>query len=495
MKVKRIKTALHDTFSSRILAITSEVLAALMGIALIVVQVICFQNWSKSVAMIDYDIYLVLTGLASVIVLGMVVFTRKRTVRKLGYMLWISAFITLAQFIVGLVHSILIYATYRLTLLVRCFHRSAPDSWNIFGISRTEAVQACHRDFKRFFLFNLLTCFGFSILMTVCLYLVYRYYRRLKIREKSNLAKLVQPSDEHMISPSEENPLDNESGYDTYDPTTHLGQYSPRMPAESREEAEHLIDESRDQRQRLYDEIAKRKQLERLFHDPSRPRRSLMFLSPAKRYSLLSTHQSMDDLPTTTAHPYYDTREYPASTDDLHTHHDAMAMPYQRPRSSTDPPRPCYSVLLDEARYKDWAVPNDTQTAEYTSRPVDATDDEPQRLHHHQRTPSGVSQRSSRYHFFPAQDHDTSPPSSVVATKSIVSPIPSEHINPLDEMPGSFIQSPESTYMETTSFQPQDRAWELANPSLSHTPVADSPAMDHHDPDERTPLNPFEQND
>ncbi|KAI8071763.1 hypothetical protein BC940DRAFT_293671 [Gongronella butleri] len=266
-----------------------------------------------------------------------------------------------------------------------------------------------------------------------------------------------------------------------------------------------MVTESYEARQRLYDEITKRKRLEKLYYDPGSPRRSLLFRSPANRYSYLSSHE----LPVVTS------SSAPTSPQQLRMDHEFGIYHDNLPSSATlghhpfgagaaSPSR--QSMLLAEHdRYKGWNIPagyDDSDVQYNTSRMIDHQRLDQLHAQHHelqrqqmptadqayQAPQSPMSRRTSKSLPRPVPtmipmpeppDLSAIDPHALQPPMEIVSPALSDHINPLDSL------SPPADALPSSSQHHHPI------PGLSHTPISASSARSsspHQTSDESTPL-------
>ncbi|KAI8071764.1 hypothetical protein BC940DRAFT_293672 [Gongronella butleri] len=161
MKLDNVRHFISQATSSRFVALASESMLLLMGPALIVMNLVYFRQWTNSVFMVDADIYYALTALVTVLTMVLLVFTCRRSVRKIKYILCCTVFAVVVLLVVGVVHGSLILSLYRFSLLVRCFQRNTQSSWSIFGYAHQQSVDECQQTWKEYGVFSLLSCIAY----------------------------------------------------------------------------------------------------------------------------------------------------------------------------------------------------------------------------------------------------------------------------------------------------------------------------------------------
>ncbi|KAI8342688.1 hypothetical protein BC941DRAFT_413566 [Chlamydoabsidia padenii] len=275
MVFESLKKRCGSLFSARNLALMSDFILCIISIGLIALELLFLPQWvSSGVTMIDFYIYIAITGIIIILTVIEIFFIKKRSLKGIHRLFLALSGVCSAQFIVGLVHIGLLYSRYQKKLLEKCIQRIPPDGfWWSFGYESMDelnkAYQTCEHNWIRFSLLRLLSCLVFGLLACTCLFFIQKYYYRLKSNAQSDLNKLVHSSwDDPITSPVENNNTTFDMEKNTFNPSPPppepIFYPSPTLTLtpEEMEANESIAFEKHGQRQKLYEEIAKRRRLE-----------------------------------------------------------------------------------------------------------------------------------------------------------------------------------------------------------------------------------------
>ncbi|SAM01315.1 hypothetical protein [Absidia glauca] len=289
-----LKQRCGSLFSTRNVALMSAVVLGVISIVLIALELSFLPQWvSSGVTMVDFYIYIAITGVIIILTVIQFFMIKKRSLKGMRRLFLVLGGVCAIQFVVGLVHIGLLYSRYQKKLLQKCLQRSPPGGfWWSFGYESMDelnkAYQSCAHNWIRFSLTRLFSCLVYGFLACLCLFFIQKYYYLLKGNAQSDLNKLVYSSWEAPVTSPIEALIDNTNKQHHHHNTeTEKGMFSPNlssspsieepppppffyhsptptfsMTPQEREATEAIALEKHAQRQKLYDEIAKRRQMD-----------------------------------------------------------------------------------------------------------------------------------------------------------------------------------------------------------------------------------------
>ncbi|KAI9309365.1 hypothetical protein BJ944DRAFT_284666 [Cunninghamella echinulata] len=197
--MKLNKKYLHSLFSSRHLALLSELLSIGTGIAIICLERFIFSKRIIYADTVDYYAYLFLICLVSFIgIIGLAIILKRSTSNMTKLVNCLILF-GLIQFIVGLTHILLLYINYHPILLRLCFIRQPNNEfWRALGyedvVGIQEVLSTCQDEWEWLSYAHLLVWLIYSFVLIINILSVRRYCYRLKRKAQSTLDKLVHSS-------------------------------------------------------------------------------------------------------------------------------------------------------------------------------------------------------------------------------------------------------------------------------------------------------------
>ncbi|ORY98956.1 hypothetical protein BCR43DRAFT_522988 [Syncephalastrum racemosum] len=208
----------------------------------------------------DFYLYLALGGLISVWSIFGLAVTLMRNERGVRLYLWGLSALGVTQIIVGVIHIVLLFSLYRPALLDTCLDQHPNQHfWWSLGYQQSsedqQIYQECSSKWRNFVLERTFTWAVYSVLVVAMSVLVRRYKKQLKKAHTRQVDAATMDAEEWM----DEKPITTRH---------HRRQHRRRPPSfneapEPPPPAYHEIPEMREQRDKLYAEIAKRREAQK----------------------------------------------------------------------------------------------------------------------------------------------------------------------------------------------------------------------------------------
>ncbi|KAF7727963.1 hypothetical protein EC973_006851 [Apophysomyces ossiformis] len=240
----------RPNLSTRFCAVLATIVLLLIGPALIAVDLSYLPDWVYEVNAGDLYAYLGMTGLISLWSMFGAYKTFKRSRKSIHLYIIVLTVLLVIQWSIGFIHIIMLYVVYRPTLMDGCLQRQPSRLfWWSLGYEENEEMKqiykTCSSTWGKFALERIVSWVLVTIISVLALWAVQRYYRQLKRAADTEIGEILGNVDV---------------------PDKRASPPPAYTPASYQAEKDTLEKEMYQQRQKLYDEIAKRRRARSSLH-------------------------------------------------------------------------------------------------------------------------------------------------------------------------------------------------------------------------------------
>ncbi|KAI7898385.1 uncharacterized protein BX663DRAFT_261671 [Cokeromyces recurvatus] len=275
---------LSRCLTSHLLTYIAILFLIAIGPVLIAIDLVFLKDWVKELKMGDFYTYLIFMGIISVwSIYGLIVNSMRNFGGFTVYMIGLVIVLCI-HFVIGLVHLLLLFISYRPILMDSCLQRdSSRLFWWSLGYEDTSEMKQiyihCSNQWKRFATERLTSWVIYSLFSLLCLLVIITYQRKLTHQNTKDLFKDEWSDEDESVR------RDKRVSSITYHKVDFPLPKDDDNDNDDSNEKQEISSAMYQQRQRLFDEIAKRKRAKKNLDN-----RKSMLSSASNRNSVLVIH-------------------------------------------------------------------------------------------------------------------------------------------------------------------------------------------------------------